>query len=148
MVLAAHFSRHTPNLTHGMQPQAKCLLPDVPDGPSGAAPPSHSPRPRLAAKLSWGTQQISDCPNPDPSLALPLLWFLTNTGEMFPASIMFHSADCPLPVQTRVVFSVETMVRDRRRRIHFRHRSHPCTGPGCGQKVHPNPEASEHSGAP
>lgn len=50
--------------------------------------PRHTARdPRLAAKLSRGTEQISDCPNPDPSLALPLFSFQKNMGEVFPACL-------------------------------------------------------------
>lgn len=74
-----------------------CLL-----APAELLPHPTARDPRLAAKLSWGTQQISDCPNPDPSLALPPLWFLTDTGGTFPAYITFHSPGCPLPVQTQV----------------------------------------------
>jgi len=40
---------------------------------------------------------------------------------------------------------VEATVQDRRRRIDFRPRSHPCTQPGCGQNVIPEPEAGERS---
>jgi len=56
--------------------------------------------PTLAATLSRGTHQTSGCPNPDLSSALPLLWFLANTREMFPVSTTFHSTICPFPVQT------------------------------------------------
>lgn len=50
--------------------------------------PHHTARdPSLAAKLSRGTKQIGGCPNPDPSLALPLLLFQTNMGEVFPACL-------------------------------------------------------------
>lgn len=73
-----------------------CLL-----APAELLPRSTACDPTLAAKCSWSTQQISDCPNPDPSLGLLLLWFLTNTAETITASTTFHSADCP---DTRIFF--------------------------------------------
>lgn len=93
--------------------------------------PHHTARdPALAAKLSWGTEQISDCPNPDPFSALLLLQFQTTWETCFLlASIMFHSTGCPLSVQTQAFSFCGNHSIGKEKEDPSKHRSHPCTQP-------------------